>query len=142
MAAEELDKQIADSPVGQALRQFGHDFGWEGGSSHRDHRGFQGPWKYVTSYKMMNFEYGQWRVVFSALRASDAPGDFAENFLTVEFGATFAREYLATAPETAWLDQIRILHDQVMAGLREEPIGWEVFDQWKRQMIEDGYYEG
>lgn len=142
MQTEELEKRIAESVLTRALKWFRPAFVWWNYSSpYQDHRGFQVPRKAVTSYKMMNFGYEQWCIVFGAKQAMETPGNFAENFLKIEFGAEFAKQYLSQAVDKVWLEEVKILYEQVMNGLHGEPDGLAVFERWERQMIEDGYYK-
>ena len=95
MIIKNPEEKIAASFITNALGFFRNVFGWwDYNSPYQDHRGFEGPHKVVTSYKLMNFEYNEWRLIFSAKKALETPGDFAENFLSNEFGSQFAKQYL------------------------------------------------
>lgn len=141
MNEQDIEEYVASSTLGRTLQSYAAAFGWSSYTSpHRDHRGFEGPPKYVTSYKLMHFDYDQWRTFFSAKRAAETPGNFGHNLLAKEFGEDFANRYLDQAQDTTWLEEVKIMHERVIEGLSIEPDGQEDFDRAEKQMIEDGYY--
>jgi hypothetical protein len=138
---ENPEEKVAKTVVTSALKWFDKAFGWWNyNSGYQDHRGFEGPRKAVSSNKLIHFEYNQWRVFFSAKKAVEMPGDFAENFLIKEFNPDFARRYLEQAEDTTWLKEIKTMYERVMEGLYQEPYGQVVFERWEKIMIDDGNY--